>query len=86
METRLFKEKPMKVLLAIKEGGNEWHLSKLARMTGTTYVFVTGLVHYFSKIGLVKLKDKGDKLKVAELTEKGLEIANLIEGIMERAK
>jgi len=77
-----FKEKPFKVFTVLKNEG-EWHFSKIARETGTTYVYVSSLVSDFEELGLVSVKIKGKK-KIAELTQKGIEIANKMEELRKK--
>jgi len=77
------REKPAKILLVLKDTNTQWHLSKIARSTETTYVYVTGFVSNLARKGLVTIESKG-KLKVAKLTEKGAEAANLIEELKKK--
>jgi len=71
------KPKPCRVMMTLRDGNSIWHLSKIARDTGTTYVYVTKLVSKLEKAGLLMTEPKGKK-KIVKLTEKGLVIANAI--------
>ena len=76
----LIREKPSKVLLALKNAETQWHMSKLARQAGVTYVHLTELIPKMQELGLVKTEKTGKK-NIVTLTEKGLEIAQLLEEI-----
>ena len=77
------KEKPFKVFLTLKNEG-EWHISKIARSSETTYVYVSKLMDIYEKKGLVTLRIKGKK-KIAEYTPKGIEIANLMDELRKKS-
>jgi predicted transcriptional regulator len=64
-------------MLALRETENIWHLSKLAKNTDTTYVYVTKLMTTLQKDGLVSIEPRGKK-RIVKLTEKGTKIANII--------
>ncbi|MBM3229085.1 hypothetical protein FJZ26_01520 [Candidatus Parvarchaeota archaeon] len=79
----LIKEKQCAVLLALKDTSKTWYASNLARQAKTTYVFTSKLLLAFKKTGFVKLEQKG-KLNTASLTEKGAQLAGLMEDICRR--
>jgi predicted transcriptional regulator len=81
----LIKSKTASILVALKDPNLNWHLSKIARETKTTYVFVTHMVKLFNQEGLVSLEVKGKK-KIVKLTEKGVKLANLFDQIRETTK
>lgn len=83
MMAKLFREKQIMVLSAIKKENGQAHLSKIARVTETTYVFVTAFVSYCRKNGIVTIKNDG-KLRIAELTPKGFELVNAIEDMKKK--
>ncbi len=72
------KEKQVAALTVLKDQNTSWHLSKIARQTGTTYVYITKLMSILEKKGLVTLETKG-KRRLVKLTERGLKLANLLE-------
>lgn len=72
------REKPVRILTTLKDVNTEWHLSKIARATETTYVYVTKFVSDLSRKGLVTIEHKG-KMRIVKLTEKGTKIANVFE-------
>ena len=80
MFSQLIRDKPLRILLALKESESVWYLSKLAKATGTTYVFVTKFVSKLEKGGIVAMETKGKK-RFPKLTEKGMQIATLFEEI-----
>ncbi len=72
------REKPCALLLALKNTETIWHLSKLAKSTSTTYVFVTHAISELEKQGLVKTEIKGKK-RIVKLSERGTIIAAQLE-------
>lgn len=72
------KEKQVAALLVLKDTNTTWHLSKIARNAGSTYVYITKLMSILEKKGLVLLETKGKK-RLVKLTEKGLKLANSLE-------
>ncbi len=72
------KEKQAAAIIALKDQNSSWHLSKIARQTNSTYVYITKLMSILEKKGLVVLESKGKK-RVVKLTEKGLKLANLLD-------
>lgn len=77
------REKPAKVLMTLKDSNTQWHLSKIARASGTTYVYVTGLASELARRGLITIENKG-KLRVAKLTQKGAEVAGILEELRKK--
>jgi predicted transcriptional regulator len=71
------------ILITLKDSSNEWHLSKIATATGTTYVYVTKLLSNLERRGLVSIEQKGKK-RIVKLTEKGLMIANLMDELKQK--
>ncbi len=72
------REKPARILTTLKDTETSWHLSKIARSTETTYVYVTKFASDLCRKGLVTIEHKG-KMRVVKLTEKGTKIANALE-------
>lgn len=77
------RPKPCKILTTLKDTENIWYLSKLAKATETTFVYVTKLTNRLEMEGIVKTESKGKK-RVIKLTEKGMQIANAIEELYSR--
>lgn len=77
------RPKPCRILTTLKDCENTWHLTKLARTTGTTYVYVTRLASRLAQGGIVTIEPKGKK-RVVKLTEKGMQIASAIEELNDR--
>lgn len=80
MSEIFLKEKNSKVLIILKNSEVEWHLSKIARDTGTTYVYVTKFISHLQKINIVRIEQKGKK-RIVKLTDRGILIANLLDEI-----
>ncbi len=72
------KEKQVAALTVLRDQNALWHLSKIARQSGTTYVYITKLMTILEKKGLVTLETKG-KRRIVKLTEKGLKLAAMLD-------
>jgi len=72
------RPKPCRILVLLRDGEANWHLSKLAKGSDTTYVYVTKLISRFQKNGLVTIEPKGNK-RIVKLTDKGMRVAKSIE-------
>ena len=77
------RPKPCRIILLLRDTESAWHLSKLAKSSDTSYVYVTHLISDLEKGGLVAIESKGKK-RVVKLTEKGLAVANIIRELMEK--
>lgn len=71
------RPKPCKIMTTLRDLETPWHLSKLAKASDTTYVYVTKLVSRMQKEGLVTIEAKGKK-RLVRLTEKGMKVATAI--------
>jgi len=71
------RPKPCKIMMLLREPESVWHLSKLAKGSDTTYVYVTHLISTLQKGGIVTIEPKGKK-RMVKLTEKGSKIASAI--------
>jgi predicted transcriptional regulator len=72
------KPKPCSIMSTLKDSESRMHLSKLAKETDTTYVYVTKLVSQLEKQGFLRIEPLGKK-RIVSLTDKGLAVANAIE-------
>ncbi len=72
------RPKPCRIMILLRDNESSWHLSKLARGSGSTHVYVSGFITGLAEKGLVTVEVKGKK-KFVKLTEKGMKIANAIE-------
>ena len=71
------RPKPCRIMMLLREPDSVWHLSKLAKGSDTTYVYVTKLMSELSKNGVVTIEPKGKK-RIVRLTDKGARVANAI--------
>lgn len=71
------RPKPCRIMTLLRDNESAWHLSKLAKSSDTSYVYVTHLISELEKGGLVTIESRGKK-RMVRLTEKGLAVANLI--------
>ena len=79
------RPKPCKILILLRDEKTPWHLSKLATQSSSTYVYATKLLTNLEKLGIVSLESKGKK-RLVRLTEKGSEIAKLLEDLASKLK
>lgn len=79
MSNILFKDKQLRMLLALKDGSQSWYLSTLAKQTSATYVHACNFVNACEALGLTT-GEKHGKVKTIKLTEKGFRLAELLEG------
>lgn len=70
----------MRIFLTLKNTEEEWYFSKIARSAQVTFVYLTKFIPKIEKLNLVKVEKKGKK-RVVQLTEKGSELAQLLEEI-----
>ncbi len=75
------RPKPCRIISILRDNESKWHLSKIAKTSDTTYVYVTKLVSKMQNEGLVIIEVKGKK-RLVRLTEKGTRIANLVHELM----
>ncbi|MBI5046371.1 winged helix-turn-helix transcriptional regulator [Candidatus Micrarchaeota archaeon] len=75
------RPKPCKIITLLRDG--EWHLSKLAKNSDTTYVYVTKLIARLAVAGYVTIEPRGKK-RMVKLTEKGVLVASTISELMTR--
>ncbi|MCC7552177.1 hypothetical protein KO317_00740 [Candidatus Micrarchaeota archaeon] len=77
--------KTVKMLIALKEEDTEWYISKLAKESGSTYVYTKQILNILTKEKVVKVIEEGRMKKIIP-TKKGLEIANLLEETIKKCK
>lgn len=79
MDNILFKDKQLRMLLALKDGSQPWYLSTLAKHASATYVHACNFVNACEALGITT-GEKHGKLKTIKLTEKGQRLAELLDG------
>ncbi len=72
------KEKSVAAFILLRDQNTNWHLSKIARQSNSTYIYITKLMSILEKKGLVTIETKGKK-RLVKLTEKGATLANLLD-------
>lgn len=75
-----FREKPVSMLIQLKNASSPVYASVLAKQVDCTYSHVVKILQEMQKSGLVEFKKEG-RLKILELTNKGRNIAKGMEGI-----
>ncbi len=82
MFSLIVRPKPCAVLTTLRDTETNWHLSKIAKASDTTYVYVTKLIYKMEEEGIVMVESKGKK-RIVRLTEKGKKIADLAHELIE---
>lgn len=72
------RPKPCRIMTILRDSESSWHLSKLAKNSDTTYVYVTKLITTLAEGGLVTVEARGKK-RIVKLTEKGMKVAKAID-------
>ncbi|MGV8176886.1 MAG: DUF6293 family protein [Candidatus Bilamarchaeaceae archaeon] len=83
MPNAFLREKPARIIVALRSKEKEYYMSELARETGVSFVYLSKILPGLEAKGLVKMEKQGKK-QMVRLTEKGAEIANLIEDLRKR--
>ena len=78
--TLLFKEKQVRLLMALFNDGREWHISDLAKASDVTYIHTSKFVNRCESLGIIAVERHG-RMKRLMLTDKGKEIVNGIVSI-----
>jgi len=73
--------KPCIIMKLLREPESVWHISKLAKGSGATFVYTSHIVARLLENNYVTVESKGKK-KFVKLTEKGMKAANSIEELM----
>jgi predicted transcriptional regulator len=83
MFSSFVRPKPCRILITLKNNDGTWHLSKIAKETQTTYVYVTHFMTRLEAHGFVTIMASGKK-RIVKLTEKGMIAANSLDEIIKR--
>lgn len=80
-----FKEKPVCLLLRLKDTERTWYISTLAKSCNVSALYTRRIIKKFEKLGIVKCEKIGKK-RFVKITEKGAVIANMLERIADELK
>lgn len=83
MFSSFIRPKPCRILITLRNTDVDLHLSKLAKETNTTYVYVTHFITRLENQGIVSITAIGKK-RIVKLTDKGLVVANSLDEFMKR--
>ena len=75
----LFKDKHLKILLALRDTGQSWYITTLAKASNTTYVHTCNFLMLCESLGITD-SEKHGKIKQIKLTEKGARLAEMLAG------
>ena len=81
----ILKPKPCSILLLLKDSEQSWYPSKLARVSGSSYVHVINLLTNLKKFGIVASEKKG-KQNIFHLTEKGAYLALTLDDLSKKCE
>lgn len=76
-------EKPIRILIALKNGIDNSYASTLAKKADCTYSHTVKILNAFLQAGLVKF-DKAGRIKFVKLTEAGEDFAHDFENIVRK--
>jgi predicted transcriptional regulator len=75
------RRKPCTIMKLLRDQESQWHISRLARGSDTTFVYTSHIVGILQEKGFVTIEAKGKK-RIVKLTEKGMKTANAIDDLM----
>ena len=78
MKYFFLREKPVKILLGLRNEGNKSYASSLAKYANCTYAHAVKIIDVLEKYGLVDVEKDG-RIKYIKLTDEGEEIAFSLE-------
>ena len=81
----LLKPKPCSILLLLKDAEQSWYPSKLARVSGSSYVHVINFLTNLRNFGIVASEKKG-KQNIFHLTEKGAYLALTLDDLAKKCE
>ena len=73
----LFKDKHLKILLALRDTSQSWHITSLAKASNTTYVHTCNFLVACEQLGITN-SEKHGKIKLIKLTAKGIKLADML--------
>jgi predicted transcriptional regulator len=76
----IFREKPVMMLVELRNSQNEMYASTLAKKVDCTYSHVVKILQEMNKSGIVSFEKQG-RLKILTLTKKGQEIAESLDKV-----
>jgi predicted transcriptional regulator len=85
IEEFLFKEKPVKAILALKKADKPLYTAIISKEIDSTYAHTLNVLSMLKELKLVSFQENG-RIKQVFLTEVGLEVAKVIESLSELFK
>lgn len=81
---RLFlKQKPVALLLLLKDSTQQWYPSKLARSSGCSYVYAVKVLAQMQKQNVVQISKSG-KNSVVSLSSYGVQLASSLDELCKK--
>lgn len=81
LENLFLRKKPVKILLALKNGRGPKYVSIIAKETDCTYSHTVKLLDMFREKGLLFFDKKG-RVKFVDLTKEGVEVSEKFEDLL----
>ncbi len=81
LENLFLRRKPVKLLMALRNGKGPKYVSILAKETDCTYSHTVKLLEIFRQMGLLFFDKKG-RVKFVDLTKEGVEISEKFEELL----
>ena len=76
-------EKPVKILLGLRNEGNKSYASSLAKYADCTYSHAVKILESFENLGLITFKKHG-RVKYIKLTDEGEQLAFNLESLVKK--
>ena len=73
----LFKDKQLRILLALRDTTQNWYITSLAKASNTTYVHTCNFLSACESLGITG-NEKHGKIKLIKLTENGIKLADTL--------
>ena len=83
LEDMFFREKPAKVMLAMKSAKGPVYATILSKEADCTYSHTIKILNVMRDLGLVKFEKKG-RIKTVTLTDDGWEVAHNLEAVYKK--
>jgi predicted transcriptional regulator len=83
MKNLIIRQKSSAVLLLLRDNSQKWYPSKLAKLSGVSYLYVTMLLSKFQAAGWADAKKEG-RTKYFSLTDNGLAVASALDALQKK--
>ena len=81
----ILHEKPLKILIGLKQANNKTYPSMLSKFADCTYSHAVKILQVFEKFGIVEFERVG-RIKYVSLTDEGEQLAFIIEELYRKMR